>query len=136
MNRRTLLATAFCASLTPAIALADGMVDYTPGLIQQALTDGKTVFVDFAADWCSTCARQERIINALRADNTAYDEAMMFVRVDWDAYGNADVATSRNIPRRSTLLLLRGEEELGRIVAGTSTAQIQELMDMGVDQPS
>lgn len=38
----------------------------------------------------------------------------------------------RSIPRRSTLIVLRGDEELGRIVAGTSEAQIKGLMDKGL----
>lgn len=66
------------------------------------------------------CKRQERVINALRAQDPAYDAAMTFVKVDWDEYGNQEVAVFRNIPRRSTLIVLRGEAELGRVVAGTS----------------
>ena len=57
---------------------------------------------------------------------------MKFIKVDWDEYGNHDVARSRAIPRRSTLILLRGDQELGRIVAGTAQDQIQELMDRGL----
>ena len=134
MNRRTFLATSASLALIPAFAHAGDMVDHTPAEIEAALADGKTVFVDFAADWCSTCKRQARVINALREANPAYDEAILFVRVDWDDFGNHEFTTSRNIPRRSTLILLRGEEELGRIVAGTAEDQIQELMDMGLEQ--
>ena len=135
MNRRSLLTLAAAAGLVAVTlspfktALAGETVDYAPGLIQEALAEGKTVFVDFAAHWCSTCARQERVINALRSENPAYDENILFVRVDWDDYGQAEVSTSRNIPRRSTLLVLRGEEELGRIVAGTGSDEIQALLD-------
>lgn len=133
MNRRSFLAATAMGLALPHIALAGGgVVDYKPGLIQQALAEGKTVFVDYAADWCGTCARQERVINALRAANPAYDQAMVFVRVDWDKFGRHDVTTSRNIPRRSTLLVLKGNQELGRIVAGTSEADIKALMDKGL----
>ncbi len=132
MKRRTLLATALAASLVPATSYAADYVDYEPGVIQNALADGKTVFVDFAATWCSTCARQERVLADLRAENPAYDEAMTFVKVDWDAYGDHEVSKSRGIPRRSTLLVLRGEDELGRIVAGTSESDIKALLDTGL----
>lgn len=57
---------------------------------------------------------------------------MIFVRVDWDKYGQDDVAVFRNIPRRSTLIVLKGEDELGRIVAGTSESDIKALMDKGL----
>lgn len=132
MDRRTFLISAAAASALPLTAQAAGFVDYTPGAINTALAEGKTVFVDFSATWCSTCARQERVINALRADNPEYDAKMIFIKVDWDTYGKADVTVSRNIPRRSTLLVLRGDDELGRIIAGTSEDQIKALMDVGL----
>lgn len=130
MLRRSFLALALMLSTAPA--MASDTLDYAPGLIKQALADGKTVFVDYAADWCSTCARQERVIAALRDENPQYDQAMVFVRVDWDDYRRHEVSTSRNIPRRSTLIVLRGDQELGRIVAGTGTDAIRALMDQGV----
>ncbi|MEL7131673.1 MAG: thioredoxin family protein [Pseudomonadota bacterium] len=130
MHRRAFIASAFASSLVPAAAHA--LVDYTPGMIQEALSRGETVFVDYSAVWCSTCRRQERVLTALRAENPAYDQAMTFVKVDWDTYKSHEVTTSRAIPRRSTLLVLRGDQELGRIVAGTSQAQIKELLDLGL----
>lgn len=133
MERRTFLAAGLAATLLPVAARAKGFVDYTPGLIQDALAEGKTVFVDYSATWCSTCKRQERVINALRAGNPAFDAAMTFVKVDWDTYKNHEVTVFRNIPRRSTLIVLKGEDELGRIIAGTSESQIEALMKKGLD---
>lgn len=132
MKRRTFVAATLSAALLPLPALAVEFVDYSPGVIETALSEGKTVFVDYGAKWCGTCKRQQRVINALREADPAYDAAMMFVKVDWDTYKNADVTSTRNIPRRSTLLVLRGDAELGRIVAGTSESQIKELMDKGL----
>lgn len=132
MKRRHLIAAAIATVLSPLSALAADFVDYTPGVIESALEDGKTVFVDYSATWCGTCKRQERVINGLRADDPAYDAAMTFVKVDWDTYKSHEVTVFRSIPRRSTLILLRGDEELGRIVAGTGTSQIKALMDKGL----
>ena len=128
MNRRSFLAAAL--ALLPLPALAGGAtIDFDrTDPIKAALDAGKTVFVDFAADWCSTCAVQERTIASIRADNPAYEE-IVFVRVDWDDFGNAPVARDRNIPRRSTLIALKGDKEIGRIVAGTGKAEIKALMD-------
>ncbi len=131
MLRRVLLTSVFMVLAVMAMPVkADtNTIDFKPGVIESALAEGKFVFVDYAADWCSTCKRQERVINALRTENPAYNTAMTFVRVDWDTYQRDEVRTSRNIPRRSTLLLLKGKTELGRIVAGTNVEDIKALMD-------
>lgn len=133
MKRRAFIATTTAALALGSAAFAGGAatVDYKPGVIKNALAEGKTVFVDFAADWCGTCRRQERVINALRKDNPGYN-AMLFVRVDWDEYGRAPIAFDYDIPRRSTLLVLKGEDELGRIVAGTGEKEIKALLDKGL----
>lgn len=132
MNRRLFLASSSAVLLTPMSAFAAGFVNYKPGMIDKALSQGKTVLVDYSAKWCGTCKRQERVINALRGSNPAYDSALTFVKVDWDTYKREAVTTSRGIPRRSTLLVLRGDAELGRVVAGTSESQIKALMDLGL----
>lgn len=127
MNRRTFLMTTAAAALMPALASATQ--NYTPGLVDELLAEGKTVFIDFKTDWCTTCAAQERVIGGLKSDNPEYAENIAFVNVDWDNYANDDLSIRLRIPRRSTLVVLKGEEELGRIVAGTSRSQIQALMD-------
>ncbi len=133
MNRRFFMAGAATLLAAPKLLLAgDGTVDYTPGLIKEKLAAGETVFVDYAADWCGTCKRQERVMQELRAANPEFDKQISFVRVDWDDYGTHEVTTSRNIVRRSTLLMLRGDEELGRLVAVVDTNEIKALLEMGL----
>jgi len=133
MDRRLFIASAAALLSTSTISLAgEGTLEYTPGLIEEKLAAGETVFVDYAATWCSTCKRQERILETLRESNPEFDEIITFVKVDWDMYGNHKVAKSRNVPRRSTLILLRGEEELGRIVAGTNSDKIKALLELGI----
>lgn len=132
MDRRTFLISAAAASTVPFAAQAAGFVDYTPGAIKAALASGKTVLVDYSAPWCGTCKRQGRVINVLRASDSKYDAGLTFIKVDWDTYKSHEVTTSRGIPRRSTLLVLRGDQELGRIVAGTGEAEIKALLDKGL----
>jgi thiol-disulfide isomerase/thioredoxin len=131
MHRRDFLLLTATVSLAPALVRA-ASVDYTPGLVDRELAAGNTLFVDFAADWCTTCAAQERVISALRAENPAYDQTLTFVRVDWDQYSRDPLTQRLNIPRRSTLVVLKGDAEIGRIVAGTRRDEIRALMDAGL----
>ncbi|MCT4553872.1 MAG: thioredoxin family protein [Pelagimonas sp.] len=130
MDRRqfiTLSAAAGAALALPGTASA--ATTYRPGLVQEHLAKGDTVFLDFKASWCSTCAAQERVINSLKKADPAYNQNITFIDVDWDDYGRSDLVKSLNIPRRSTLVVLKGDQELGRIVAGTGKSQIKSLMD-------
>lgn len=128
MDRRTFLALTAATAAMPLAARAETL-DYTPGLVQERLAAGETVFLDFTATWCSTCRSQGRTIQALKEANPAYENAVTFIDVDWDEYGKSALAQSLQIPRRSTLVVLKGDQELGRIVAQTGQSEIQALMD-------
>lgn len=132
MNRRHFIALVGATAVAPLSVSAE-VLNFMPGLVTERLAAGETVFLDFKASWCTTCRAQERVIGQLRADNSAYDDAITFINVDWDRYSRSDLANRLNIPRRSTLVALKGDQELGRIVAGTRTSDIKELMDIALN---
>lgn len=128
MNRRTLLLSG--AALVLAAPLrADDRTFYTPGMAEQAMQAGEVVILNFWADWCSTCAAQQRVIADLMASTPAYGRAVRFIVVDWDEHGKGTLSRALKIPRRSTLVALKGQQEIGRIVAGTGKAEIKALFD-------
>jgi len=127
MYRRTFLATAAAFAATPLLA-ASG-IPYSKGLVRKELAAGKTVVVDFYTDWCVTCRAQQKTLSALKGEFPKYEENITFISVPWDEYANGKLSRSLNIPRRSTLVALRGDDEIGRIVAGTTRGQIKELLD-------
>ncbi|WP_010141684.1 thioredoxin family protein [Oceanicola sp. S124] len=128
MNRRHFIATGAALSLLPLRAFAKPL-DYAPGLLDERLNAGETLFLDFKASWCTTCAAQERVLDKLKAENPAYEQNITFINVDWDLYGRSQMAARMRIPRRSTLVVLKGNDELGRLVADTREAKIRALMD-------
>jgi hypothetical protein len=129
MLRRTFLTAIATITAFPTFAEDTTTLDYTPGLIAERLAAGETLLIDYTTDWCTTCAAQKRQIGALISENPSYGENIPFIRVDFDEYRRHEVSTSRQIPRRSTLIVLKGEKELGRIVANPNKDAIQELMD-------
>ena len=132
MDRRHFLTLAAALPLLPAMARAGTTLDYAPGVAETAMDEGRIILLDFKASWCSTCAAQGRVLDALRAENPDYEAAITFINVDWDEYGTGDLAQALKIPRRSTLVLLKGREELARIVAGTAMDALRALLDKGV----
>ncbi len=69
------------------------------------------------------------MIKALRAANSAYDEKITFVYVDWDKYKRAPISKKYKIRYQSTLVMLTGEGEIGRLISQTSEAKIKGLLD-------
>lgn len=127
-TRRTLLLSGLALAAFPTAGTAE-ILAYTPGMADAAMRNGERIVLIFGADWCSTCRRQERIIDALRAASPRYDAELTMIRIDWDAHGTGDLSRALAVPRRSTLIALHGQTELARIVAGTREADIRALMD-------
>ena len=72
------------------------------------------------------------MLNKLRESEPKYNQSITFVLVDWDTYKKHEVTTSRKIPRRSTLVLIKNGEEVQRLVAQTSEEKIKTLLDIGI----
>ena len=72
------------------------------------------------------------MLKKLRASYPQYDKSITFVLIDWDTFGSHAVTTSRKISRRSTMVLVRGSREIGRLIAQTSEKKIKALLDEGL----
>lgn len=111
-------------------AAALEVTPYTPQSLATAQASGKPFLLDFFATWCVTCKAQERVLEQLRGANPAYD-AIPIVRVDWDENEHGPLVRGMAIPRRSTLVMMRGQTELGRVLAATGTDAIAALLNLG-----
>lgn len=129
MHRRDVLTLAAGIPFLGLALRANAATLYTPGAAEAAMDAGQVVLLDFWASWCSTCAAQERVLTQLKAENPEYEKSIAFFIVDWDEHGKGELSKALKIPRRSTLVALKGREELGRIVAGTGKAEIKALLD-------
>lgn len=129
-NFLTSTALATIAASMPLSALAK-TVPYTNATFDQYLANGQTFLMAVHAKWCSTCARQKRVINALRAKGEPY-ASMTMLAVDWDDNRESPLIGKYNVPRRSTLIMFKNGKEVGRVVAGTSEKQIKDLLDKGL----
>ena len=133
ISRRGLLAIGLAGAMASVSlpVLAGNVVTYDQPILQNAVDSGKPYLLDFSATWCGTCKAQERVLDNLQAENTAYND-IQILRVDWDTYRSGDLVKALAIPRRSTLVLMRGEDELGRVVAQTGVREIAALLDLGM----
>lgn len=132
ISRRTTLTLmgglAALALVRPAQAAAS-FVDYDEAALRRLAEGGEPYVINFFATWCSTCAAQERVLNGLAGEDAAY-AAIPILRVDWDQHSRGDLVRQLAIPRRSTLVMMRGTTELGRLVADTRRDAIAGLLDL------
>lgn len=117
-----LLALVLATSLTsPPASAAEA---YDPAAVTAAQKAGKSVLVVVHAPWCPTCKAQEPIINALLAKPEFKDMAVF--RVDFDS--QREVLKALNARQQSTLIVYKGEKEIGRTVGDTKEASIESLL--------
>lgn len=133
LSRRVAMGLIAAASLTLTAtpSLAGEHQDYTPEALDALKASGKPYLLDFYAPWCGTCRAQERVIGQLQEENPAY-RGITLMRVDWDSNRNGDLVRDLGIPRRSTLVIFKGDTELGRVVAQTRKEQIAALLDTAI----
>lgn len=64
-------------------------------------------------------------------ENPAY-QAVTVMKVDWSEHSRSEVAKEHAVKRRSTLVMLRGGEEVGRVIGSTSRDDIEALFKAAV----
>lgn len=63
---------------------AQGWHVWSPQLIQELQAQGKTIFVDFTADWCLTCKANELGVLSLNSIKELFNEfEVVMVKADW-----------------------------------------------------
>ena len=72
------------------------------------------------------------MLKKLRESHSKYNKYIKFILIGWDTYKRHEVTTSRKIPRRSTLLLIKDGKEANRLVAQTNEQKIKTLLENAI----
>lgn len=126
IDRRYLLAASL--ALASAFALspvkADERWPFEMSAFEKAQAEGKPIFVEVHAPWCSTCRRQQPIIDSLlKKPEFANIEAFT---LDFD--NQKEALKALRVTGQSTLIAFKGKTETGRAVAITDPKAIESLM--------
>jgi len=121
-----LLVFTFTLSL-PAVAL--DKEPFSQGRFDALRAKGELVLVDVFADWCSTCAKQQDILQSYVDQHPEVDLHILEVNYDEDK----DVVRQLRAPRQSTLLLYKGEKQHWYSVAETNKDVIFETINRAVN---
>ena len=123
---RALLAGLVAVILVGSVpASAVGSKPYSPEALAQAQEAGKPILVEVYAAWCSVCRTQSPIVQALTSE-PKYKNLVVF-KADFDK-DKSDLK-ALNVRRQSTLILYKGDKEIGRSVGDTSAFSIEAMLD-------
>jgi len=123
MTRRTAVALAAGLSLmlaSPALAAEK----FTGAAFEAAQKAGKPILIDVFASWCPTCKAQAPIIEGI-AKNEKFKE-FVFLKIDFDKQ-KADLRKLK-ASSQSTLIVFKGEEEVGRSIGDTKAKSIEAMV--------
>lgn len=135
MNRRKALMMVAAVGLAPmvmpgmAAAETAAPVEYTPDLLAAELAAGRVVVLDFSASWCPSCVAQGRAIQALRSEDPALDTGLVFMRVDWDTWKDAEIAQKLAVMGRGAVVILKGDAIVARSDSHLPKEQLRALLD-------
>jgi thiol-disulfide isomerase/thioredoxin len=93
--------------------------------------EGALILVDVFADWCSTCARQQRVLSEFREMHP--DVPLHTLTVDFDS--QKQYVRQFRAPRQSTFILFRGSERIWFSVAETDRDRIFAELNRAASTP-
>lgn len=113
----TLLLTS--AALTHAIEFRP----YSAAALAAAQKADKPVVLQFRADWCPTCRIQDKVLQTLKSE-PGLDVTVFKVNFDTEK----DLKKQFKVQAQSTMIILRGDRERGRLVGDTTEAGIRTAL--------
>ncbi len=122
MTLRQLIVSALLLT-SAALAHAIEFQPYSAAALAAAQKADKPVALQFHADWCPTCRAQDKVLQALKAEPGLN---VTVFKVNYDT--EKDLKRQYKIQSQSTIVVLRGDKERGRLVGDTTEAGIRTAL--------
>lgn len=106
-------------------ANAGGLEKFTPEKFMAAQADGKKIALQYHADWCPTCKKQQETLGALMK-NPKY-KGIMFMQANYDK--ETDFKEKHGVKGQSTFILFKGEMEVSRSQGESDKAALMGHLD-------
>lgn len=107
-----------------AVAQEPDKEPFTEERFEALQEQGAYVLLDVFADWCPTCAAQQKVLAAFQEQHP--DAPLHILTIDFD--DQKDLVRRFRAPRQSTLILYHGTEQIWFSVAETREDPIFEAL--------
>jgi len=122
LTRRLILSIAAISPLPVTMALAaEAAPAYGQAALKAAQDSGRPILIEIQASWCPTCKARSAVLEPMLKQDTF--KSMAVFRVDFDA--QKPVVRAFGADMQSTLIVIRGATEVGRVVGETDGAAIE-----------
>jgi thioredoxin 1 len=115
-----------CTLFLSSTAYAGGVMKFTEAGFNQLKQENAAVLIDVHATWCPTCRKQSKVIKAYFKQHPDSDLTVLKVNFDdqksWVKHFKAF--------RQSTLIMYKGEKEIGRSIAQTNEKKLFNLFSL------
>jgi thioredoxin-like negative regulator of GroEL len=129
ITRRIILCAIPVVALAAAApVLAQDEQPFSARAFAAAQKAGQPILVEIHADWCPTCKAQKPILSELTGQQKF--SHMVVLRVDFDR--QKDVVKQLGAQLQSTLIVYKGDKEVGRSVGETKRDAIAALLDRAI----
>jgi thiol:disulfide interchange protein len=111
-----------------SIGMVRAEIPFTTKALASAQQSGKPVLVHVHADWCPNCQAQKKILAKLLAQPELKNYQVL--QVDFDT--QTAVVKALGVRYQSTLIVYKGNKEMGRSTGNTNEQDIAALLKKAV----
>jgi len=119
---------AVALNLLTAGAMAGEIKPYNEAAFSEAKVAGKTILLDFHADWCPVCRKQGPLLQSLVQEDKLKDVVVFKVNYDKETALKKDL----KVTNQSTLIVFKGGQEASRATWVTDKNEIRSLIEKGL----
>jgi len=124
----SLAALVLTLNLIATAAMAGEIQPYSESAFTEAKTAGKTVLLDFHADWCPVCRKQAPLLQSLVQEEKFKD--VVAFKVDFD--NESALKNQLKVKNQSTLIVFKGEKAVSRATWETDKDKIRGMIEKGL----
>tara|TARA_B110000438_G_scaffold179603_1_gene171667 strand:+ start:553 stop:924 length:372 start_codon:yes stop_codon:yes gene_type:complete len=111
---------------TTSAEAVEKKTNFTKEIFENAKASGKTIVINSYEVWCGTCSKQTKILDQ------AEKEFKNIIFLSYEQSKNKDIAQSLKVKHWTTIVVYKGNKEVGRIMGQTDKKIIYSIIKRGI----